>query len=403
MDFAALLADPPVAQLLACLNGDGEETRIVGGAVRNHLLGMPVADIDLATTALPDDVIVRARHAALKIVPVGLAHGTVSLVVAGRLFEVTTLRRDIATDGRRAKVQFGRDFAVDAARRDFTINAMSVDMAGKLHDTQGGLADLEAGRVRFIGDPDRRIREDYLRILRFFRFHAYYGRGAPDAAGVAACLRQRFGLSGLSRERLRAEILRLMLAAEAAPTLAIMSEIGIIGVVTGGIAFPQRLAAMLALAPPGDALLRLAAAFVCVPEDAARLYDRLRLARREADRLARAAAVLVRLKALHAPASREHLCALLYEFGRAGALDGLALHEAGLGTGPQIGARHFLLATTPPQLPVSGADVMSQTLLRGPAVGRVLKRFQAAWIRAGFPEDPAAVARILQQALSAGE
>ncbi len=402
-DFKALLADSAVAQLLACLNGAGEETRIVGGAVRNLLLGMPIVDVDLATTALPEQVIARARHAALKIVPVGLEHGTVSLVVDGRLFEVTTLRRDIETDGRRAKVQFGRDFAADAARRDFTINALSLDIAGKVHDTQGGLEDLEARRVRFIGNPEQRIREDYLRILRFFRFHASYGRGAPDPAGLAACLRQRFGLLGLSRERLRAEMLRLMMSAHVAPTLAVMSEIGIIGLITGGIAYPQRLAALLALSPPGDALMRLAASFVSVPEDAARLYDRLRLSKHESERLARAAAVRVRLKSARDRASRNQLRTLLFEFGQTSALEGLALHDAERGAGSQTEARHFLQATVRPELPVSGADVISQSLLRGPAVGRVLKRFQAAWIRAGFPEDPAAVARILQQAITAAK
>ena len=397
--LAALLADPAVAQLLACLNGSGEETRIVGGAVRNVLLGMPIVDIDLATTALPDEVMARARHAALKIVPVGLEHGTVSLVVAGRLFEVTTLRRDIKTDGRRAKVQFGRDFADDAARRDFTINALSLDIFGKVHDTQGGLADIKAGRVRFIGHAEQRIAEDYLRILRFFRFYASYGRGAPDPAGLAACLRLRFGLLNLSRERLRAETLRLMMATNVAPTLAIMSDIGIIGVATGGLAYPQRLAALLAASPHSDALLRLAASFVAVPEDAERLYERLRLSKRESERLARAASALVRLKSLRSPASQDQLRSLLYDFGQASALEGLALREAEDNAGSQTTARDFLHATLRPELPVSGADVINQSPLRGPAVGRVLKRFQADWIRAGFPEDPAEVARILRQAI----
>lgn len=399
----ALLADPAVAQLLACLNGGGEETRIVGGAVRNLLLGVPIADIDLATTALPEVVIARARHAALKIVPVGLAHGTVSLVVAGRLFEVTTLRQDIDTDGRHAKVRFGRDFAMDAGRRDFTINSLSLDAAGKVHDTQGGLADLEAGRVRFIGDPDQRICEDFLRILRFFRFSASFGRGAPDAAGLAACLRQRFGLLHLSRERVRVELLRLMMARAVAPVLAIMAETGITPLLTGGVAYPQRLATFLALSPQSDALQRLGAAFVQVPEDAARLYERLRLSNREADRLARAASVLVRLMSLRSVPNEVQLRSLLFDYGQASALEGLALHEADINARAGRATRHFLQATKRPLLPVSGADIMTLSDLRGPAVGQVLKSFQAAWIRAGFPREPGVVTRLLEQAILAAK
>ena len=401
--FDALLSDPAVAHLLACLNGRGEETRIVGGAVRNLLLGVPIADIDLATTALPDEIIARARHAALKIVPVGLAHGTVSLVVAGRLFEVTTLREDIETDGRHAKVRFGRDFAVDAARRDFTINALSLDAAGKVHDTQGGLGDIEAGRVRFIGDPDQRIREDFLRILRFFRFSASYGRGAPDEAGTGACLRQRLGLMNLSRERLRMEILRLMMARAVVPALVIMAETGIAALLTVGMAYPQRLAALLALSPQSDALARLAAAFVRVPDDANRLYDRLRLSNREADRLARSASVLVRLKSIRNAPSEAQLRTLLFEFGQGSALEGLALHEADTNARAASATRQFLQGTQRPVLPVSGADVITRSQLRGPAVGLVLKRFQAAWIRAGFPKEPAAVTRLLEQVILAAK
>ncbi len=398
--FDALLADPAVAQLMACLNGGGEETRIIGGAVRNILLDIPLSDIDLATTALPEEVMARARHAAFKIVPVGLQHGTVSLVISGRLFEVTTLREDIETDGRHAKVLFGRDFAADAARRDFTINALSLDQSGKLHDTLGGLADIKARRVRFIGDPDQRIREDYLRSLRFFRFHASYGRGVPDKAALAAILRQRVGLLSLSHERVRAELLRLMQAPDVAATLEVMADMGLGQLLVGGIVQPRRLASMLAQAPWSDALLRLGAAFVMVPEDAARLHERLRLSNREAERLARAARALVRLKSCHPAATHDELRRLMFEFGQNGALDGLTLWEAEAHQTPQPAARQFLLQTTVPVLPVSGADVISRSRLRGPAVGQVLKGFQAAWIRAGFPREPAAIASLLEQAIN---
>ena len=190
-----------VADLLALLDRDGEEARVVGGAVRNTLLGEPVGDIDIATTALPTEVIRRAETAGFKAVPTGIEHGTITLVAQGHPHEVTTLREDVETDGRRAKVAFGRDWQRDAARRDFTMNALSLSRDGGVHDYVGGLADLDIRRVRFIGEPATRIAEDYLRILRFFRFHAAYGHGAPDAAGVAACVAARDGLVRLSRER----------------------------------------------------------------------------------------------------------------------------------------------------------------------------------------------------------
>ena len=189
---------------------------MVGGAVRNALLGIPIGDIDIATTALPDEVIRRARAAGIKSVPTGIDHGTVTLVVEGQPFEVTTLREDIETFGRKAKVAFGRDWVRDAERRDFTINGLSVDADGVVHDHVGGLADIAARRVRFIGDPDQRIAEDYLRILRFFRIHAAYGAGEPDRAGYLACIRGRAGLAGLSAERVRMEMLKLVVANGAA-------------------------------------------------------------------------------------------------------------------------------------------------------------------------------------------
>ena len=192
-------ARPPACS--TCSNGNGEEARVVGGAVRNALLKLPVADIDIATTALPDEVIRRAQAAGIKSVPTGIEHGTVTLVVDEQPFEVTTLREDTETFGRKAKVAFGRDWARDAERRDFTINGLSVDADGVVHDHVGGLADIAARRVRFIGDPGARIAEDYLRILRFFRIHAAYGAGEPDRAGYLACIGGRAGLSALSAER----------------------------------------------------------------------------------------------------------------------------------------------------------------------------------------------------------
>src|SRR5262245_46618030 len=203
------LIEAPLAALLAALDRDGEQARVVGGAVRNVLLGEPHGDIDIATTAPPDEVIRRVQAAGFKPVPTGIEHGTVSVVADSRPFEVTTLREDVETFGRHAKVAFGRDWRRDAERRDFTMNALSLARDGTIFDYVGGLADVAARRVRFIGDAATRIAEDYLRILRFFRFHAAYGEGAPDPEGVAACIAGRAGLERLSRERIRMEMLKL--------------------------------------------------------------------------------------------------------------------------------------------------------------------------------------------------
>jgi poly(A) polymerase len=225
----------PVPLLLGLLDTDGEEARVVGGAVRNTLLGLPVTDIDVATTALPEVVIQRATAAGLHTVPTGIDHGTVTVIAGDRPFEVTTLRQDVETDGRHATVRFGRDWKADAGRRDFTINAMTVTRAGEVIDFTGGLEDIEARRVRFIGDADTRIAEDYLRVLRFFRFHAAYGEGLPDADGLAACIRARAKLGQLSRERVRNELMKLLHARHAVPTLAVMSETGILIDVLAGV------------------------------------------------------------------------------------------------------------------------------------------------------------------------
>ena len=232
---ALALTRGPAGAVLAVLDRDGEEARIVGGAVRNALLGMPPGDIDIATTALPDEVIRRTTAAGFRPVATGIEHGTVTVVADGVPFEVTTLRQDIETYGRRAKVVFGRDWRLDAQRRDFTINALFLSRDGAIHDYVGGGADLAAHRVRFIGDPATRIAEDYLRILRFFRFHASYGEGAPDPAGLAAGIRARERIASLSRERVRMELMKLLVAPRAGPTLAVMTEAGILGPVLGGV------------------------------------------------------------------------------------------------------------------------------------------------------------------------
>ncbi|HEY9213782.1 MAG TPA: CCA tRNA nucleotidyltransferase, partial [Ancylobacter sp.] len=263
-----VLGRPGLKRVLEVLDRDGEEARIVGGAVRDWLLGRQGpefrrSDIDIATTAVPDEVIRRAKAAGLKPVPTGVEHGTVTLIAEGEPFEVTTLREDVETDGRRAKVVFGRDWARDAQRRDFTMNALYLTRSGEIIDLVGGEVDARAGHVRFIGQPDARIREDYLRILRLFRFHAAYGRGPLDAEALAAAIRNRDGLSQLSRERVRAETLKLLVAPRAPETLVQMQAANLLYPVLGGqadVATFARLAEIEAgLGRPPDAVRRLGA------------------------------------------------------------------------------------------------------------------------------------------------
>jgi poly(A) polymerase len=403
----ALLREPKTARVMAALDGRGEEARIVGGALRNALMGLPVADVDFAVTAEPAEIVARAEAAGLKAVPTGIDHGTITLVVEGAPFEVTTLREDVATDGRRAIVRYGRDFDADARRRDFTMNALSLSADGVLHDPVGGLPDLEARRVRFIGDPDARIAEDYLRVLRFFRFHAAYGEGGFDRPGFAACVRGRDGLSRLSRERVRAELLKLLVARCAAEAVRDIAQAGLLGPLFAGAPTPARLAALArveaALGQPPDAVLRLAALAVLVSEDAGRLRDMLRLSNAEAARLEKAAAALVCWHGRLAPPRAGELRHKLFEQGQRVARDAALLAHAESGApadDPAWASAHAFLRDTPElRLPFSGADLMARGLPPGSQIGRVLKDLQARWIRAGFSRDANVLARLLDEAL----
>jgi poly(A) polymerase len=404
----SVLHRPPLSRVLALLNGEGEEARLVGGAVRDVLLGHPPGDFDVATTATPDVVIARAKAAGIGFAPTGLAHGTVTLILDGSPIEVTTLREDVETDGRRAKVRFGRDFAADARRRDFTINALSLDVDGRVHDDVGGLADLEAARVRFIGDPSERIREDYLRILRFLRFSARFGDGRLDAEGFSAAIAGRAGLATLSAERVRAELLKILVARHGAAALEAASEAGLIATLIGGAALPARLRRVAAIETARgsgpDARLRLAGLAVVVQEDAERLREKLRLSNAEGDRLTGAARALESLHGASAPPSPGDLRALLFERDRAGALDGLTLAHAesaaAAGDERWLSAYRFLADTPLPRLPFSGADLLARGMAPGRGVGEALKSLQAKWIRAGFPREPETLARLLAEALA---
>jgi poly(A) polymerase len=401
---AALFGDQPLLGIFAALDQEGEESRIVGGALRNALLGRPAREIDLATTLLPEAVTARANASGLRAIPTGVAHGTVTVLAGERTFEVTTLREDIATDGRHAKVRFGRDFETDALRRDFTMNALSATRDGRLFDYTGGLADIAARKVRFIGEPARRIEEDYLRILRFFRFSADFGEGQLDSAGRSAAIRQRDGLASLSRERIHAELLKLLCARRAADVCAEISADGLLHPLLALAPNPARLRRVVAICDglPQDPLLRLAALCVKLPEDAARLRGRLRLSNAEAERLEGAALALTGLHGRGEPPRPDELPGLLFRHGRQAAGDAIILAQADARPGhdDEWGrARKFLQDTEVPRLPFSGADFIARGITEGRAIGAALHDLQARWTRAGFPKDPASLARLLDETL----
>ena len=401
---APWLTSGPAAGVLGLLNGNGEEARVVGGAVRNALLGIPTGDIDIATTALPAEVIRRARAAGIKSVPTGIDHGTVTLVVDSQPFEVTTLRQDTETFGRKAKVAFGRDWVRDAERRDFTINGLSVDAGGVIHDHVGGYDDLVARRVRFIGDPNQRIAEDYLRILRFFRIHAAYGRGEPDRAGYLACIDARAGLATLSAERVRMEMLKLMIAEGAAEALVAMADGGLLLSIFGGVAYTGPFAAMVAaeraLGLEADPVRRLGALAVAVTEDARRLAVRLRLTNSETRMLDSMGHRWWRLAGMDKATARRRL----YRLGADRYRDRLMLAwaRAGVDTDP---APWRELATLPerwsaPKFPLKAADFVARGIAEGPALGHVLALAEDAWLAADFPLDELALKAIADQTVA---
>lgn len=397
------LKEKLLSGLLAVLDRDGEEARVVGGAVRNALIGLPHGDIDIATTALPAEVMRRAEAAGFKAVPTGVDHGTVTVVAGGRPFEVTTLREDVETFGRHATVKFGRDWTRDAQRRDFTMNGLSLSADGAVHDTVGGVADLEARRVRFIGDASKRIAEDYLRILRFFRFHAYYGEGHPDAEGLAAAISARDGLEQLSRERVRMELMKLLAAPHAVGVLAVMAEAGLLGSVLGGVphlaSFSNMAKAEAALGMTPDATRRLGALGVWIAEDAERLRQRLRLFNAEHERLAALDGWWRISPAMGEAAARE----LIYAIGPAHFTERVLLAWARSWNGARNAEWH-VLATLPrrwsaPVFPLKAADFIARGVEKGPSLGAALARAEEAWIKAGFPMERKTLNQIINEAL----
>ncbi len=404
LDNAPWLKSGPAARVLEMLGGEGEEARVVGGAVRNALLKIPIVDIYIATTALPDEVIRRAKAAHIKSVPTGIAHGTVTLVVDGQPFEVTTLREDTETFGRKARVAFGRDWVTDAQRRDFTINGLSVDTDGVVHDHVGGLDDIAAGRVRFIGDPHKRIAEDYLRILRFFRIHAAHGAGEPDRAGYLACIGAHAGLATLSAERVRMEMLKLMVADGAVGAVTAMADGGLLQLIFGGVAYIGPFAAMMSaerlLGLEPDPVRRLAALAVAVTEDARRVAVRLRLTNSETKMLDSMGHRWWRLAGMDEATARRRL----YRLGVDRYRDRLLLAWARAGANTDS-APWRELATLPerwsaPKFPLKAADFMARGIAEGPMLGQVLALAEDAWLAAEFPLDDAALNTIANQSVA---
>ncbi|WOB79826.1 CCA tRNA nucleotidyltransferase [Brevundimonas nasdae] len=356
--------------------------RFVGGCVRNSLLGQPVDDIDIATCLRPEQTMAALNAAGLKAVPTGVEHGTVTGVSERRPYEITTLRRDVETDGRRAVVAFTEDWAEDAARRDFRLNALYADAAGTVFDpTGGGLEDAAAGRIVFVGEAETRIREDYLRILRFFRFYAWYGRGEPDAVGLAACAALKGGMAQLSAERVSKELLKLLAAADPRPAVRAMAETGVLVQVLPQV---QPLALFEAMCDlTDDPVMRLSA---LLPADVAGVMEiagGLRLSNAVRDRLA---AAVADGPAVSPTMSDAEARAAIYRLGPRAFKDRLIRAEA---AGRGDGARLRALAAdwTPPKMPVGGRDLARLGLAPGPETGRVLKAFEDGWVADDFPAE----------------
>ena len=390
------MKDEALQKVVAALTADGRELRFVGGCVRDSLAGRPVKDIDLATPEPPESVMEQLTKAGLKAVPTGLAHGTVTAVADHKGFEITTLRHDLETDGRHAKVGFTDDWEADAARRDLTFNAMSLSPEGRLFDPFGGADDLAAGRVRFVGKAEQRITEDYLRLLRFFRFYAYYGRGALDAEARAAAKALAPKLQTLSVERVREELLRILAAPDPLPVLGEMKSLGVLSEAlpeAGGLAL---LTAFLSqesrfgLAPEG--LLRLACLITWFPSAVTDLAQRLRLSNAQRRRLERTTA-LARSLQRGGVAVPEELPKLLHREGPPILSAALQLFWAALASddrpAPEQEMSDVWAAVRSWQaqaFPLKGKDLLVEGVSQGPKVGLLLAEMETWWLSAGRPD-----------------
>ena len=371
---ADFLADSGLVAVLSAL----PEARVVGGAVRDTLAGRAVTEVDLATPRRPEQVAEALASVGLRAVPTGVEHGTVTAISGGRGFEITTLRRDEETDGRRARVAFTDDWRADASRRDFTINAMSMTRDGAVFDYFGGLADLRAGRLRFVGDPARRIAEDYLRILRYFRFFARYATQPPGSDERAAIAAGVPHLASLSAERVWSELARILGAADPRAAIALMAELGVLAAVMPEGADPARLASLVGAGAPADPLLRLA---VLLTGDAEALAARLRLSGAERERL-----LALRARPVPVPGQDDKaLLRLLADTQAATLIDRSWL--AG-GAAPDWAALRARLASLPqPVFPLEGRDVLALGVPEGPRVGTLLRVVRQWWLDGGCAAD----------------
>lgn len=373
---------PGVAQLMSVLKADGGDARFVGGAVRDAVLGRAVKDVDIATSLPPEEVLERLKKAQVKAIPTGVEHGTVTAVCHGRPFEITTLRHDVETDGRRAKVAFTQDWEADAARRDFTMNALYADEDGQVYDFFNGVEDAKAGRIKFIGDPLERIQEDALRILRFFRFQATYGKDTPDEAGLNACIERRLSLKGLSRERIRDELFRLLSADDPLDVFTLMLSHGILDGVVPEERDLTALTHLVALERDFDKPDPLRRTVALLPKDINTVWDvckRLKLSNKDVKR----AKAMVPGDIAVAPEMGEGLIkAAIYYLGTDVFKDRLLLAAQ---KGDDLKA-HFALIDhwSPPRFAIDGRDVMQLGLADGPEVGAMLRRLEALWVESGF-------------------
>jgi len=400
--FESWMRAPETQSVMNALGGDA---RFVGGAVRNALLRQSVSDVDIATPLTPDEVIKRLQAAKLGAVPTGIEHGTVTAIANGKSFEVTTLRRDVATDGRRATVAFTTDWKEDAARRDFTMNALYASADGEIFDYFGGIADLEAGRVRFVGDATIRIREDYLRILRLFRFHAWYGRGEIDKDALHAAAAEKAGIAQLSGERISKEMLRLLEAENPVPVLRLMASSGILGeILPGNLLIPrlERLAQIDAnnfFTP--DPILRLAS---LLPDatSANAVADRFKLSNADRTRLED---VLGGKDRIVSYLSIKEVRKLLYRLGPKAFKDRATLRWAEDPKDSNAVQWRALLAVADawdrPEFPLTGREVMNAGVPEGPLVGRILAEVEDWWIDSDFTDDEFSLAERLKAVVQA--
>jgi len=385
------MTSPKTRAVLDALAAGAVGVRFVGGCVRDAVIGRKNSDIDLATDAPPERVMELLETAGLKVVPTGLAHGTVTAVSGGTPYEITTLRHDVETDGRRAVVAFTDDWEADAARRDFTMNALSLEAGGLLYDPFGGIEDLRAGRVRFVGDPRQRLTEDVLRLLRFFRFHAHYGRPPPDGEALAACREMAHMLPRLSAERVRVELLKLLAAPDPAPVIRLMRDEGVLDHFLARATAIDRLDRMVAIESGiglCDPLRRLAALLPVDGDTARHLAQGLRLSNNERERLASMAAPGVNLSPdLDGPARRR----ALYATG-AEAWSDLVLSAWSAGAaGPDDDSWHDLFGESQgwerPRFPLTGRDAKKLGIEEGALMGELLRAAEAWWIEGDFRAD----------------